>query len=56
MFYGKSSVMKKGLQAGQAVLQLYPALDLIHCGLIHSSVRMLQLWPTVHCVLLLVPV
>ena len=33
MFYGKSSVKQTGLQAGQSVLQLHPALDLLHRGL-----------------------
>ena len=29
-FYGKSSVCQMGPQAGLAVLQLHPALDLLH--------------------------
>ena len=32
IFYGKLSVNQMGPQAGRAVLQLHPALDLLHRG------------------------
>ena len=37
-FYGKLSVNHKVLQAGQAVLQLHPALDLFHRRPVRTSV------------------
>ena len=38
MFYGKSSVKQTGPQAGREVLQLHPALVLLHCGPVPLSV------------------
>ena len=55
MFYGKSYAKQTDPQAGRAVLQLHPALDLLHRGPVRSSVQMLQLWPEVQRVLLLGP-
>ena len=51
--YGKASVCQTGLQAVQEVLQLYPALDLIHHRPIRQGVRVSELWPTLHRVILL---
>ena len=53
MFYGKSSVQQTGLRAGRVLLQLHPALDLLHCRPVRSSVRMPQHRPEAHRVLLL---
>ena len=53
MFYGKSSVKQTGPRAGRAVLQLHPALRLLHRGPVRLSTRMPQRRPTVHWVLLL---
>ena len=53
MFYGKSFVKQTGLQAGRLVLQLHPALDLLHCVPILLSVQMPQIQTAVHWVLLL---
>ena len=41
MLYGKLSVKQTGLQAGQAVLQLHPALDLLHHGPVFTSLQIL---------------
>ena len=51
-FYGKSSKLT-GPRDGQAVLQLYPALDLLHHGPVREGVRIQKLRETVHRVLLL---
>ena len=56
MLYGKSSVQKTGPQAGRVVLQLYPALNLIHRRPVHSSVQRPQRRPEVHWALLMGPV
>ena len=53
MLYGKFSVYHTSLRAGRAVLQLHPALDLLHCGPVRSSVRVPQRRPEVHWFLLL---
>ena len=42
-----------GPRDGQAVLQLHPALDLIHQGPVSASVQMPQRWTAVQGVLLL---
>ena len=51
-FYDKS-LKQTGTRAGQAVLWLHLALDLLHYGPVRASVRMLQRRPEVHRVLLL---
>ena len=56
MFYSKFSVYQTGPRAGGAVMKLHPALHLIHCGPIRTSVRMPQRRPEGHWVLLLGPV
>ena len=56
MFYGESSIKQTGPQASRDVLQLHPALDLLHRGLARSSVKMRENQPAVHWVLLLGPV
>ena len=54
--YGKLSVCQTGPQAGQAVLQLYPKLDLLHHSPVRQGVQVPQLQLTVHRVLLLAAV
>ena len=56
MLYGKSSVCQRGLRAGQGVLQLHPALDLIQHGPVCQGVQVPKRRPTVHWMLLLGPV
>ena len=53
MFYIKSYLKQMVMLAGRAVMQLHPALDLLHCRLVLSSVQMPQLRPAVYWVLLL---
>ena len=53
MFYSKLSVYQTGLQSGRAVLQLQPALELLHRGPVRQGVRMQKHQTTVHWVLLL---
>ena len=55
-FYGKSLVYHMGLQSGQAVLQLHPALDLIHHRTVRQGVQVPEFRVTLHRVLLLVAV
>ena len=52
MFYSKL-LKQTGLRDGQVVLQLQRALNQLHHGLVHASVRMPQRWTAVHWVLLL---
>ena len=42
MIYGKLSVKQMGLRAVRAVLQLHPAINLLHRGPVCKSVQMLQ--------------
>ena len=53
MFYGKLPIKQTVPWANRAVLQLHPALNLLHRGPVHTSVQMPQQRPTVHWVLLL---
>ena len=55
-FYGKSSICQTGPRAGQAVLLLHPALDLLYHGPVRQGVRVPEFRPTVHRLLLLGPV
>ena len=51
-FYGK--LLKLTVpKDGRSVLQLHPALDLLHHGPVRASVRMMHHWTAVHGVLLL---
>ena len=56
MFYDNSSIKQMGPQSGRSVLQLHPALNLLHRGPVRSSMQVLKRRPTVHWVLLLGPV
>ena len=56
MFYSKSSVCQTGLRAGQVVLQLHLALNLLHHGPVRQGVVVLERRMTVHWVLLMGPV
>ena len=51
-FYGESP-KPTGPRDGQMVLQLHPALDLLHIRSFREGVRMKELRPAVHGVLLL---
>ena len=51
-FFGDSS-KPKGLRDGRGVLQLHPALDLLHTGPVREGVQMEELRPAMHRVLLL---
>ena len=51
-FYSKF-LKQTGLKDGRAVLQLHPALDLLHHEPVRASVRMPQSRPAVHWVLLM---
>ena len=53
MFYSKWSIKQTGPRAGQAVLQLHLALELLHRGPVRASVQITQFRPPVHWVLLL---
>ena len=54
--YGKSSVYQTGPRAGRAVMQIHPALELLHHGPICEGVQEPELWLEVHGVILLVVV
>ena len=53
MLYVQLSVQNTGPRSGESVLQLHPALDLLHCRPVIASVQILQLQLIVHWVILL---
>ena len=52
-FYGKTTKNQTGTRSGRAVLQLHPALNLLHHGPVREGVQMQERREAVHGVLLL---
>ena len=52
-FYGKASVWQTGPRTGQAVLQLYPGLELLHHGSVCQGAQVPEICLIVHWMLLL---